>query len=195
MFRLTKPSRTTILSFLEAQRTESYSYSEVGRSREAAPVMPGYNIAHNRVQLGTGRDTFDQAKRALLDWRMFEMPWVELCRLDGPIAVGINVAVLASHYGFCSLNPCRVVYTFDERDVDAERFGFAYGTLPGHGGIGEERFTVEFHARDGAVWYDLYAFSRPGPIASLGAPLMLALQRRFARDSLSAMVNATRRTS
>ena len=38
------------------------------------------------------------------------------------------------------------------------RFGFAYGTLPGHGGSGEERFLIE-RDRDDGVWYDILAFS------------------------------------
>jgi uncharacterized protein (UPF0548 family) len=46
---------------------------------------------------------------------------------------------------------------------------------------------VELHT-DGAVWYDLYAFSRPGNVARLGAPIARALQKRFARDSKAAMV-------
>lgn len=42
--------------------------------------------------------------------------------------------------------------------IEAGRFGFAYGTLPSHAEIGEERFMVEL--RDGAVWYDILAFSQ-----------------------------------
>jgi uncharacterized protein (UPF0548 family) len=72
-----------------------------------------------------------------------------------------------------------------------QRFGFAYGTLPGHAESGEERFTVEWHEADGAVWYDILAFSRPRRLlARLGYPLARRLQKRFARDSAAAMRRA-----
>jgi uncharacterized protein (UPF0548 family) len=71
-----------------------------------------------------------------------------------------------------------------------KKYGFAYSTLPGHGGRGEERFTVEYHAEDQSVWYDLYAFSRPGFFAALGYPFTRALQKRFAVDAKVAMQNA-----
>ena len=72
------------------------------------------------------------------------------------------------------------------------RYGFAFGTLPGHMEQGEERFTVEWNHEDDSVHYDVLAFSRPNhPLAWLGFPLARALQRRFARDSKGAMTRAT----
>ena len=71
------------------------------------------------------------------------------------------------------------------------RFGFAYGTLPGHAESGEERFLVEWDRADDAVWYDILAFSRPRhPLARLGYPLTRRTQRRFARDSAAAIRQA-----
>ena len=68
------------------------------------------------------------------------------------------------------------------------RYGFAYGTLPGHAESGEERFNVEWHEQDDAVWYDIVAFSRPQQfLARLGYPFARRLQKRFARDSAAAM--------
>ena len=56
---------------------------------------------------------------------------------------------------------------------------------------GEERFTVEWRDEDDSVWYDLFAFSIPRhPLAKLAPPLSRRLQRRFARDSLHAMIRA-----
>jgi uncharacterized protein (UPF0548 family) len=192
MFRFTKPKRPTIVAFLGAQREAIFSYSEVGGSRAGAANVAGYNVDHNRAQLGSGRETFGRAKQAVRDWRMFEMPWVQLCWPRAPLAVGTNVAVLVSHLGVWSLNPRRIVYTIDESEAAIERYGFAYGTLVGHGEIGEERFSVEFHPADGAVWYDLYAYSRPGNLARFGAPIARALQKRFARESKAAMIRAVK---
>ena len=93
----------------------------------------------------------------------------------------------ARHLGFWSLNTARIVYRIEETD-DVERFGFGYGTLPGHAERGEERFSVEWNREDGSVYYDVFAFSRPKhPLAWLGYPFARLLQRRFAGDSKRAM--------
>jgi uncharacterized protein (UPF0548 family) len=82
------------------------------------------------------------------------------------------------------------VYLVDSRS-EVHRFGFAYGTLADHGEIGEERFTVEYDEVTGEVWYDLFAFSRPGPLlAKIGYPLGRYLQKSFAIDSKTAMLTA-----
>ena len=74
-----------------------------------------------------------------------------------------------------------------------QRYGFAYGTLPEHAESGEERFTVEWHEADDAVWYDILAFSRPQQLlAQLGYPFTRRLQKRFARDSAAAMRRAVK---
>lgn len=176
-----------IRAFLAGQENCPFSYSEAGASRGVAPK--GYTVDHNRIQLGHGRECFEQAVRAVRQWKMFEMPWVELCWPDAPIQAGANVAVLVTHFVFWSLNAARIVYVIEERGT-RERFGIAYGTLEEHAERGEERFSVEFHTEDGAVWYDLYAFSRPNWLARLGHPLARSLQGRFARGSKSAMQRA-----
>ena len=100
--------------------------------------------------------------------------------------------MLARHYGFWSLNTARIVYLVEESG-EVERFGFGYGTLPGHGERGEERFSVEWRREDGSVHYDVLAFSRPKhPLAWIGYPFVRSLQRRFARDSRREMVRAAK---
>lgn len=87
------------------------------------------------------------------------------------------------------MNAARIVYVIEQEGRN-EKYGFAYGTLADHGEIGEERFTVEFNRDDQAVWYDLYAFSRPLTAALLAYPFSRMLQKRFARDSRVAMQKA-----
>jgi uncharacterized protein (UPF0548 family) len=112
---------------------------------------------------------------------------MRLCFPDTPIEVGENVAPVARHLGFYSLNACRIVYVIDEPN----RFGFAYGTLTEHAEIGEERFTVEFDPDTGVVWYDVFAFSRPGGIfVKLGYPYARYRQKAFSRGSKEAMLRA-----
>lgn len=191
MFSLSKPSRDSVLAFISVQRMERFSYKEVGCSRQGAPK--GYAVDHNRVTLGQGADTYEKAKKAVREWKMFQMPWIDLCWPDVPIEPGETVAVLISHFGFWSLNACRIAYVIEEHGT-LEKYGFAYGTLQEHGEIGEERFTVEFNPSDGSVWYDLYAFPRPGPAARLAYPFSRSLQRRFATESKEAMQRAVQFT-
>jgi uncharacterized protein (UPF0548 family) len=144
------------------------------------------------VQLGVGRPTFERGKDAVRQWKMFDMSWLELCWPNVSIERGATVAVVVHHLGFWSLNACRIVYTIEEGGA-IEKYGFAYGTLLDHSEMGEERFTVEFHAENETVWYDIFAFSRPRPLARLASPYSRALQKRFAEDSKMAMKRAVER--
>jgi uncharacterized protein (UPF0548 family) len=107
-----------------------------------------------------------------------------LCKpSDDAMAVGTTVDVRAYHCGFWSPNPARIVNLVEETG-DVKRFGFGYGTLPGHAERGEERFSVEWNGEDGCVYYEVFAFSRPKHLLAR-LPIRRALQRRFARDSKS----------
>jgi uncharacterized protein (UPF0548 family) len=175
--------------FLANQRTALPSYSEVGLSRDGAPA--GYNLDHNRVLIGQGENDFAAACDALRAWRMFPKPWTDITPANAAIHEGQVVAMQANALGLWWLNACRIVYVLDEHEP-VRRFGFAYGTLAAHVEQGEERFSVELH-NDGAVWYDLRAFSRPRfwPVR-LAKPLARRLQLRFVRDSQRAMQAAVR---
>lgn len=71
--------------------------------------------------------------------------------------------------------PARVVYVVDE----ADRKGFAYGTLPGHPERGEESFVVE-RRPDDSVWLVIRAFSRPASAMFWAAyPALRMLQALF----------------
>ena len=187
MFCLSKPSRDSIDKFIARQQSKEFSYPEVGMSQQPAPSS--YTLDHNRIRLGEGLKTFDRARRAISQWKMFDMPWLELCWPEARIEAGSTVAVLISHLGFWSLNASRIVYVINEPGP-TEKHGFAYGTLPGHAEVGEERFTVEFDPADQSVWYDIHALSRPTALARLAYPFTRSLQRRFARDSKAAMLRA-----
>ena len=184
MFLLRKPSELQIRAFIAAQQRSSYSYSPVGVTRDAA--APGYTIDHNRMQLGSGARCFDAAVEAIREWKMFDLGWLHLFSNATPIAAGATVAVVVNHLGFWSMNACRIVYVIE----DAGKFGFAYGTLAEHAERGEERFVVERNNENDSVWYDILAFSKPGPMARLGYPFSRRLQKRFAHDSKQAMKRA-----
>ncbi|MBP3954693.1 DUF1990 domain-containing protein [Gemmata sp. G18] len=185
---LRKPSPEVIQKFLAAQSRLDFSYAAVGTTATTPP--PGYVVDRTRVKLGDGEGTFLAAKAALTRWEHFRLGWVEAEPADTLIQTGSCVAVIARVMGFWWLNACRIVYVVNETDSVA-RFGFAYGTLPGHAESGEERFMVEWDQASDAVWYDILAFSRPNHLlARLGYPLTRMTQRRFARDSGRAMQQA-----
>jgi uncharacterized protein (UPF0548 family) len=187
MYFLSKPDPDEIRTFLSAQKVQSFSYGHVGASRGRLPR--GYTTDHNRIRLGEGVEVFARAVKAIRQWKMFDMPWIQLCWPDAPIEEGATVAVLVSQLGFWSLNASRIVYVIDENGSD-KKFGFAYGTLVQHAERGEERFSVEFHSKDQSVWYDVCAFSKPNLLARLAYPFARSLQKRFAADSKLAMQRA-----
>lgn len=178
MFTLRKPSSDVLQALHDRLRGSPFSYPEVGHTRFAPP--PGYLVDHNRIQVGTGPLAFARARQAVEAGRMFQLSWLELGWPLTRIAAGELVGLRASLFGLCwTATVCQIVYVIDEPG----RFGFAYGTVPGHLMRGEERFLVEMLA-DGSVWFDILAFSRPARIITwMGYPLVRALQRRFARDA------------
>ena len=183
----TEPSAETIRTFLAGQEALPWSYAEVGATKAGAPA--GFLEDHHRVRLGGGENGFVAAVAAVRRWTMFPRAWTRIFPGEAAVREDQVVGMLAHALGGWWLNACRIVYVIDEAGP-VRRFGFAYGTLPGHVEQGEERFCVEWLADD-SVWYDLRAFSRPRywP-ARLGYPLTRRLQRRFARDSLAQMCAA-----
>ncbi len=180
-------SAVTIRRFLAGQEELAWTYPEVGASNLPAP--PGYDFDHQRAALGRGGAIFEAACAAIRQWRMFPPEWMAIHPPAPPVRPGQTVAVLARAFGGWWLNSCRIVYVLDEEEP-FRRFGFGYGTLPGHVECGEECFRVEW-LPDGTVWYDVRAFSHPRHwLARLGYPVVRRLQRRFARDSLAAMRRA-----
>ena len=181
-----RPSAAELAAFLANQATADFGYRERGatQSNDARPA--GYDVDHNRMRLGTGDAAFAAACAALRAWRMFPGPWTCIAPDHAPLRVGQTLAMQARAFGLWWVNGCRIVYVIEE-STPVRRFGFAYGTLGAHVEQGEERFSVELHA-DGAVWYDLRAFSRPRFwLVRLAKPLARRLQRRFVLESQRAM--------
>ena len=134
-------------AFLARQREASdpaFSYLEIGASRHNAEHPRGYDLDHNRVQIGRGVAQFEAACAALRAWQMFPSPWTRISPVDAPIRVGEIITLQAHVLGIWWLNACEIVYVIDELGA-VRRFGFAYGTLRAHVESGEERFSVELH--------------------------------------------------
>ncbi len=149
----------------------------------------GFVVDHTRVQLGHGQEVFARSTAALKTWAQFRLGWVEARSEKEVIEAGDHVAVMAHQFGLWWLNACRVIYVIEDTGP-ISRYGYAYGTLPDHPAIGEERFLVEWNPEDGGVWYDILAFSRPRAVMKMGYRWMRAIQKRFGRESAAAMVHA-----
>ena len=188
MLFFTQPTEERIRAILASQQGRQYSYAEVGASRGRLPS--GYRVLHGRAELGYGSTQFARACEALHQWKMFDVSGVWLYWPTTPVQAGNVVAVRVKHFGFWSLNFCRIVYVINE-DSSLRRFGFAYGTLAEHAEQGEERFTVEWDRSSDLVSYNILSFSRPGNWKTLIAyPAARRLQQHFVDNSLSAMVRA-----
>jgi uncharacterized protein (UPF0548 family) len=189
MLRLQKPGDELRRRFLEAQAKLDFTYAEVGAT--AATPPDGYAIDHMRAALGEGETVFRNARRALERWQQFKIGWLEPWPRNTQIRAGDTVVVVARVFGLWSINSARIVYVIDESSDAMSRFGFAYGTLPGHVEAGEERFLVEWDKSDNRVWYDILAFSRPRHfLTRLGNFQVRRMQKRFARESAAAMRRA-----
>src|SRR5687767_9360598 len=127
MFLIRRPSPATIAAFLRESQELPLSYGPTGIVR--AESARG-DLDEAIVTIGRGRADFERARAALTEWKQFDIGWVETFPPHAPVVVGTVVAVLIRHFGFWSLNGCRVVYGVD--GDDEARFGFAYGTLTNH---------------------------------------------------------------
>jgi len=184
MFFIRRPSRDTIERFLVDSQHLPMSYAPVGlvQSGECR------SLDEASIVIGHGRNDFERATAALMEWQQFDLGWVELWPRRSPTTVGAVVAVLIKHLGFWSLNGCRVAYHATTND---NAFGYAYGTLPNHAESGEELFEVFIDPRTDDVIYRIRATSSPQAfLAWLGQPIVRLLQARFRRDSADAMRRA-----
>lgn len=170
-----------------------FTYSPVGATAHTPPA--GYVVDRTRIELGAGESVFLAAKAALQRWEHFRLGWVEPWPPETPIQSGEVVAIMAWTAGLWTLNCCRIVYVVDESGP-IKKFGFAYGTLPGHVESGEELFQIEWDQNTNSVCYDILAFSRPNHfLTRLSYPLVRHTQKRFGRDSAAAMFRAVNSAS
>ena len=184
MFFIRRPTPDTIEEFLAKSRGLPMSYEPVGVVRSGACR----SLDDESFVIGRGRADFERACTALAAWKQFDLGWVELYPSQSPIDVGAVVAVVIKHFGFWSVNGCRVAY---HADATGDRFGYAYGTLPNHAESGEELFEVSIDPRTDDVIYRIRATSAPQAfLAWLGQPIVRRLQARFRRDSAEAMRRA-----
>ncbi len=180
---LRRPPADRVGAFVTEQTAREFSYPQVGATRGALP--PGY--VHDRRSVDLGPDDgarFARAAGALATWAAQRGAGMTVYPPD-PVRAGATFAIVFRLPAGFITAAGRVVYVIDEPD----RSGFAYGTLPGHPEQGEEAFVVS--RRDGRVWFELSAFSRPRhPLAVLGRPVSRIMQHRATAGYIAGMRTA-----
>ncbi len=151
---ITIPTKAKADYWLNKVRQLPITYWERGAT--AWERMPQeFTHDEQRLKIGSGDADWRAAKKAIRNWKMFPSDWISLSGTPA-IEVGQQVLVTARLLGLWWSNPARIVYTVEEEN----KFGFAYGTLPGHLEQGEELFLVE-RDEQGDVYYTLRVMSRP----------------------------------
>jgi len=159
------------------------TYPEVGATR-AETLPTGYHYLRLRRRLSTGPGAYLRAVAGLRRWDMQRGAGLRVPADTPEPAVGVRMVARILRLRI----PCEVVWVVDEE----RRYGYGYGTLPGHPEHGEEAFVVTLDDAD-VVWLDITAFSRPGrwftrlagPLGRLGqraaTERYVAVLRRLAR--------------
>jgi uncharacterized protein (UPF0548 family) len=132
------------------------TYAEAGVTLSGSQPT-GFHHHRDSIGLGSGRPAFERSVAGLQEWRAHHVPGIRVFRDTETIRPGTHVVVTLGLPVLALAAPCRVVAVVDEPD----RWGFAYGTLPGHPEQGEEAFVVSI-AGDDTVRFEITAFSRPG---------------------------------
>jgi uncharacterized protein (UPF0548 family) len=181
--RLVRPSNSAslrrVLADLEStQPTYDTLGAALTRQRPA-----GFRHQHADIVLGAGRETFERAVEGLQTWKAHRLPGMSVFPHDQAIVVGATVILTLGTSLVSVLVPCRVVAVVDEPG----RWGFAYGTLPGHPEQGEEAFTVSISPNE-TVRFEIEAFSRPGSLlVRLSGAVGRGVQERAAGGYLRAL--------
>ncbi len=112
---------------------------------------------------------------ALDQWRAHTGAGVRVFPADAPLEAGTTVALSVRLGPVVDVFGCRIVQVVDEPD----RYGFAYGTLPGHPERGEESFILD-RTGDSAVTFTVTVFAQGAQLVTrLAQPLTSAVSSRY----------------
>jgi uncharacterized protein (UPF0548 family) len=163
-------NRRGIDEVLRRSAAAEVSYREQGET--LSDVFPdGYRHDRRQRHLGHGEMAWDRAREAIRLWEAHRFAGFTVTPPRAPIEPGVTVVASRAIGPVVLAIPCRIIYRTDE----ADRFGFAYGTLPGHPERGEEAFHIR-RGPDDSVTAQIAAFSMPADIPTrMAAPIA----RRF----------------
>lgn len=181
--RFVRPSNSrSIARLVESLQSAEPTYAETGGT--LVGVRPvGYRIDHYEVILGSGYETFLRATDGLRSWEAHHVRGVRVFQQGTAIRPGVTVVVTLGPPILAVAAPCRIVQVIDER----RRWGFAYGTLPGHPEQGEESFVVSI-TDNNQVRFEINAFSRPSDAVTRAfGPIGRVIQTSYTKLYLRAL--------
>jgi uncharacterized protein (UPF0548 family) len=176
---------STVEAALASAASAELTYRYVGATLDVArmmPLAPLPTVRRTSVDLGRAPDALERAVEGLRAWVCHRGIGATVTPSDAPVRAGTEVVVRLPLGPVMILAPCRIIGVVDEPN----RFGFAYGTLPGHPEEGEESF-VAHRAADGTITFTVSVAARPVPLLRLAGPAVLLAQRRALRGYLAAM--------
>ncbi len=141
------------------------------------------NYFRNETIVMLPAGSFAKATTALRRWQVTNLGWCEFLSLDDEPQAGRVLAARASHLGFWSLHPSRIIGVEDQEQL----YSFTIRTLEGHDECGEERFELQA-LPSGEVRFTIRSYSRPARLAGwLALPYVRHLQSRFGREAAHVM--------
>jgi uncharacterized protein (UPF0548 family) len=166
----------------------SFTYPEVGATRDGGPLPAGYHHVRVRQRIGHGRAAFDAVVDGVVTFDLHRSIGLRVATSQPRAAAGVRVTSTLA--GLLRI-PCEVVWVLDED----RRGGYAYGTLAGHPERGEESFVAELDEHED-VWFTVTAFSRAAAwYARLGGPLTRHAQAIATRRYVTAARRIATRAS
>jgi uncharacterized protein (UPF0548 family) len=158
------------------------TYIDLGAT--LAGVRPeGFHHDRYETPLGHGPENFERAVQGLRSWQAHRVAGVQVFPEGQTIEIGATILVTLGTPLVALAAPCRIVGVVDE----VARWGFAYGTLPGHPEEGEEAFIVSI-SPDHVVKFEIVAFSRPGvSLVRMAGPMGRVVQKGATKGYLRSL--------
>jgi uncharacterized protein (UPF0548 family) len=182
---------TTSERLLARARGADVTYPHVGSTSPSASMgggttsASGRRVRTHRLALGRGSAPFSAAIEGLRAWVEHAGIHARVVPVRPPIEVGTSLLVILGVGPVHLAVPDRIVAVIDEPN----RFGFAYGTLPGHPERGEESFVID-RAADDQVTLTIRIDAVPAwPVLRPLTPVLDWLQDQAARRYLRAIAD------
>lgn len=167
---------------VEKLKSVEPTYRDIGATL-AGKRPEGFHHDRYEVVLGRGLEVFQRAVTGLKTWQAHRLPGMRVFPGDEEVRTGATVVVTLGTPIMSLAAPCRIVSVIDGQT----RWGFAYGTLPGHPEQGEEAFVISI-SPDSTVRFEIEAFSRPGDVlVRFSGPVGRGIQRGGTNGYLHAL--------
>jgi uncharacterized protein (UPF0548 family) len=182
VFRVDRVGERDLVDVAARARHTQPTYDVVGASLTGAEPA-GFRRHEYVTTLPARPDAFEVGVEGLRRWAPHHHAGL-LVAPSSPPTDGATVAIAAPLGPLTVVAVCRIVAVMDEPD----RYGFAYGTLPGHPECGEESFVVSRGPDVRGVSFRIVSVSRPAELlARLGGPVTRAVQRRTTQRYLDGL--------